>query len=196
MTSTRTFLLGALCACGLLLGTGRWAQAQQMSSSDTSSAKDTKLEKKIDSRLQHDQKLKARNLDASVSEGVVTLTGTVRNQSEKDHAEHLAHTKGVSNVDNQIQIEGQEAQPGSTAAPGEEGAQPAAPSGEEQQAQPSEGNVRERSTHVEERSETRTEKMPQQQEQQAQPQQQEPSKAPADENVPPPAEPKSPSAPQ
>jgi hypothetical protein len=165
-------------------------QAPSGAETSGASTQDMKLEKKIDQRLQHDQKLKARNVDASVSDGMVTLTGTVRTQSEKARAEHLAHTKGVNGVDNQIQIEGQEqTQEGTTTPAGERGTAP-----HEGQPQPSsEGNVRERSTHVEERSETRTERVPQP----SQEQQQEgtPSSAPSDENVPRPASPTPPSAP-
>jgi len=195
MRSRGTFLIVA-CA-GLLFGSPRLAAAQSMPASDqassTSSTQDMKLEKKIDQRLQHDKKLKARNVDASVSNGVVTLTGTVRTSAEKKQAEHLARTKGISDVDNQIEIEGQQpAQQGTQAAPPQGSTEPGTPAPSEgQQAQPQEGNVRERTTHTEERTETRTEKVPQPSNEQ----QQQPSTAPSDETMPRPAAPSPPSTP-
>jgi hypothetical protein len=196
MKRAGTFVLIATCVCG----TGGLAIAQQMPSSDTSSApsaQDTKLEKKIDYRLQHDQKLKARGLDASVKDGVVTLTGTVRTSAEKARAVRLAHTKGVTDVENQITLEGQEETPSSagTTAPQGAGEQGTAAPSEGQQAQPpSQGQVHERTTHVEERTETRTEREPQP----SPDQQQEPapSSAPSQERSPqPPAAPRAPQAP-
>src|SRR3954452_18121386 len=92
------------------------------------SAQDDKLEKKMEQRLQHDQKLKARDLVASVHDVVVTLTGTVRTSTEKSRAERLAHTKGVNDVEHQINVEGQQESSGSagTAAP-QGGSEPATP---------------------------------------------------------------------
>jgi len=190
-----TFLLIAACVSG----TGGLAVAQEMPSgqaaSSGSSAQDAKLEKKIDYRLQHDQKLKARDVDASVKDGVVTLTGTVRTSSEKARADRLAHTKGVTNVENQITLEGQEAprSAGTEASPGTAEPGSPAPNEGQQAPPPSEGQVRERTTHVEERSETRTERVPQPS--QEQPQEAAPSSAPAQENVPPPASPTPPQGP-
>jgi len=195
MKRAGTSLLIAACVCGA----GGLAIAQQMpadeAASSGSSAQDTKLEKKIDYRLQHDQKLKARDVDASVKDGVVTLTGTVRTSSEKARADRLAHTKGVINVENQITLEGQEAprSAGTAAPPGTAEPGTAAPSEGQQAQPPSEGQVRERTTHVEERTETRTERTPQPS--QDQPQETAPSSAPAQQNVPPPASPKPPQAP-
>jgi hypothetical protein len=195
------FVLMATCAGGLLFGAGGLATAQQMPSSDEAStvvsAQDVKLEKKIDYRLQHDQKLKARALDASVKDGVVTLTGTVRTSTEKSRAERLAHTKGVNDVENQINVEGQQESSGSagTAAP-QGGSEPATPAPSEgQQTQPAEGQVRERTTHTEERTETRTERTPQPSQDQQQQQQQAPSSAPSEQQVPAPAAPNAPQAP-
>jgi hypothetical protein len=192
-------ILTVTCAGGLLCGAGRFAVAQQMPSSEEagtgSSAQDAKLEKRIDYRLQHDKKLKARGLDASVKDGVVTLTGTVLTSAEKAKAARLAHTKGVSDIENQINVQGQEESQGSTGTVAPQGAGESntpAPN-EGQPAQPSpEGQVRERTTHTEERTETRTERVPQPAPDQ---QQQAPSSAPSNENVPPPAAPNPPQAP-
>src|SRR5205814_8816877 len=137
------------------LGAGGLASAQQMPSSDEASvvsAQDLKLEKKIDYRLQHDQKLKARDVDASVKDGVVTLTGTVRTSTEKARAERLAHAKGVNNVENQINVQGQQEAAGSAGTAAPQGAsEPGIPAPSEgQQAQPpAEVQVRERTTHTE-----------------------------------------------
>src|SRR3954469_7632548 len=96
--------LGALTLGLALCGSGV-ALAQSSSSSSSAdqqmgqSAQDSKLEKQIDKRLQHDSRLKKRGLDASVSNGAVTLTGQVNSSAEKDRAEKLAHTKGVTDID-------------------------------------------------------------------------------------------------
>lgn len=167
------FVYIAACAGGLLLGAGGVAQAQDappaVEGSSYPSAQDTRLEKKIDARLGRDQKLKARHVDATVSDGIVTLTGTVRTANEKARAERLARTKGVNLVENRIEIEGQEAT----------------------EVKPSEGKVEERSTRIEERTETRTERVPQPE----QKQEGTPSPAPSDRPVPRPAPPAEPTAP-
>ncbi len=184
MKSTGRFLLRAACGVSLLCGSG--LAMGQTTSSDTSvsvtaSPKDAKLEKRIDYRLHHDQKLKARVVNASVSDGVVTLTGSVLSESEKTRAEKLARAKGVTSVDNQIQVEGQQAPaPAATDTS-------ATPS--EQQAQPDQ--VRERTTRVEERTETRTERTPA-----PSPDQTNTPTTPTDESNPAPAAPKRPLPPQ
>jgi hypothetical protein len=169
------------------------APAGEEASGQAQAAKDAKLEKKIDSRLEKDKGLKKHGLDAAVLDGNVTLTGTVNSDAEKARAEKLAQTKGVSSVDNQIEVlgaaqEGAAPPAGEGAAPppaGEQGAASPAP-GEEQQAQPQGTKVEERSTRVEETTETRVE--PSQPQQQQQPEQQaEPQQQPQPTTTPPPS---------
>jgi hypothetical protein len=160
----------ALCVSG-----AAWAQSSSSGADQESgqSAQDAKLQKKIDQRLQHDARLKKDNLDATVSKGTVTLTGQVSSTAEKDRAEHLAHTKGVTDVDNQIEVRsasessaGQGGGASEQASPSEQQPQQAQP--EEQGAQGQQGQqgqqqapkVEEKSTKVEERTETHVERKP------------------------------------
>jgi hypothetical protein len=176
----RVYGLGAV-AVGLALCVSGAARAQSSSAGadqeSGQSAQDAKLEKKIDQRLQHDARLKKDNLDASVSKGTVTLTGQVNSTAEKDRAERLARTKGVSDVDNQIEVRsasessagqggGASEQPSANPSPSEQQPQQAQP--EEQGAQGAQGQqgqqqapkIEEKSTKVEERTETHVERKP------------------------------------
>jgi hypothetical protein len=173
----RVYGLGAV-AVGLALCVSGAARAQSSSAGadqeSGQSAQDAKLEKKIDQRLQHDARLKKDNLDASVSKGTVTLTGQVNSTAEKDRAERLARTKGVSDVDNQIEVRsasessagqggGASEQPSANPSPSEQQPQQAQP--EEQGAQGQQGQqqapkIEEKSTKVEERTETHVERKP------------------------------------
>src|SRR5687767_7455476 len=70
-------------------------------------AKDTKLEKEVESRLEKDPVLKFQGLDATVMEGKVVLSGTTGSRAEKLKAAKLANgVKGVSRVENQILVRG------------------------------------------------------------------------------------------
>ncbi len=56
--------------------------------------------------LQWDQRLNADTIDARVRNGMVTLTGTARNYSEKLYAERAARrVRGVLNVTNEISVD-------------------------------------------------------------------------------------------
>lgn len=167
-----------IAACtGLLCAVGAPAVAQQAPAGEATSTRDpvdARLEKRIDTRLQSDQKLKVHKLDASVRDGVVTLTGTVRTAAEKARAERLARTKGVNDVENLIALEDQATTQQSTTTPGPQGGTELAVPPPSEAQPPSEGTIRERN-----RVEQRNERAPQ-------PQQPEgtPSRAGSDQSAP------------
>ena len=66
---------------------------------------DKTLADRIEARLDADASLKKFDIDASVVNGVATLTGSVRTQAEKDRAARLAHVTGVTRVDNQVKLD-------------------------------------------------------------------------------------------
>jgi hyperosmotically inducible protein len=56
-------------------------------------------------KLAGDQVVKGGALNVDVKAGVVTLTGNVQTNKQKDKAEHLTHrVKGVKSVVNQIKV--------------------------------------------------------------------------------------------
>jgi hyperosmotically inducible periplasmic protein len=68
------------------------------------------LEDRIENLIRNDATLKDRDIDVKVDGTVATLTGTVANKGEKDHAAQVAHVKGVTRVDNKIIVDAKKAQ--------------------------------------------------------------------------------------
>jgi osmotically-inducible protein OsmY len=66
---------------------------------------DNRAEDRIESRFNHDAKLKSHDLKVDVDDGVVTLKGKVPNEADKLRAERLAKTAGVTRIDNKIEID-------------------------------------------------------------------------------------------
>jgi osmotically-inducible protein OsmY len=66
---------------------------------------DATLNDRIDARLKADATLKKFDVDASVKDGVATLTGKVRTEAEKVRAGRDAHVAGVTRVDNQLVLD-------------------------------------------------------------------------------------------
>jgi len=66
---------------------------------------DDAIQSQIESSLKKNSVLAPRDIDVDVDHGVVTLTGKVRDTSEKTRAEGLAHVQGVTRVDNRIEID-------------------------------------------------------------------------------------------
>src|SRR4051812_42935798 len=64
-----------------------------------------RAEKRIESRVDHDKRLKDDHIKVDVDSGVVTLKGNVDSESEKIHAERLAKIKGIGRVDNQLRVD-------------------------------------------------------------------------------------------
>jgi hyperosmotically inducible protein len=56
-------------------------------------------------KLAEDSVVKGGALEVETKGGVVTLSGNVHSQKQKDKAEHLAHkVKGVKSVNNQLKV--------------------------------------------------------------------------------------------
>jgi hyperosmotically inducible periplasmic protein len=67
---------------------------------------DGALKARIETRLQSAASLKDDTITVAVQNGVVTLTGKVDSKGESQHAAQLAHVKGVTNVENKLDVEG------------------------------------------------------------------------------------------
>src|SRR5262245_424404 len=66
---------------------------------------DGTLKDRVNTRLDNDASLKKFDIDASVANGVVTLTGKVRTTAERTRAANTAHVAGVTRVVNQITLD-------------------------------------------------------------------------------------------
>jgi len=66
---------------------------------------DKNLEDRIDYNLETNAMVRKYNLDVKVEHGVATLTGDVATAAQKSEAERLAKVKGVTRVENKIQID-------------------------------------------------------------------------------------------
>jgi len=66
---------------------------------------DDAIESQISDGFKHNALLAPRDIDVEVKQGVVTLTGKVRNGSEKSTAAKVAKVKGVTRVNNQLEID-------------------------------------------------------------------------------------------
>lgn len=70
---------------------------------------DDRIHEEVCERLTHDPHVDATDIEVLVSEGVVTLSGTVDDRQSKRTAEDLAHEVwGTKDVQNQIRIKGSE----------------------------------------------------------------------------------------
>jgi hypothetical protein len=113
------------CFATLVMGMGLLSSAVSVAADDGGkrrpSSRDERLEQKLDARLQADALLRS-GVDADVKNGVVTLTGTVDNQTDRVRAEQIVRRSGAEKIDNQLAVQ---APPARTDA-----APPAAPSTE------------------------------------------------------------------
>lgn len=66
---------------------------------------DSTLTTRIEARLKADPSLKKDKIDVAVADGVVTLTGAVHSRTQKARAERLAKVRGVTSVDNKLEVE-------------------------------------------------------------------------------------------
>lgn len=83
------------------------ASSSTTTSSKTSDADDTTIQSEIDKRMSQDATLSTQNVTPTVSDGKVTLIGTVDTPAIKNQIEKMVKTiKGVKSVDNQIVVSG------------------------------------------------------------------------------------------
>jgi len=87
-------------------GMAPWAPVYAASQSSAAAVvDDDALESQIGASLKNDNLLAPRNLDVDVKRGVATLSGKVRTADEKSRAARLADVKGISRVNNEIEID-------------------------------------------------------------------------------------------
>ena len=66
---------------------------------------DAAIESEVERKLGADQKTSALEIEVKTTDGVVTLSGKVSNEAEKEKAEQLAEdVEGVKRVDNNLVI--------------------------------------------------------------------------------------------
>jgi hyperosmotically inducible protein len=94
-------LVGAV----LMAGPTRVASAAPQTTATTTKVDDSAIQSRIAADLKKNASLAPRAIDVDVKQGVVTLTGTVRTAAEKARAERLAKVRGVTRVDNRIDID-------------------------------------------------------------------------------------------
>ena len=66
---------------------------------------DSALKSRIETRLKNAATLKDDTITVAVENGVVTLTGTVDSKAQSLRAAQLAHVKGVTNVENKLDVD-------------------------------------------------------------------------------------------
>lgn len=85
-----------------------WALTAVPAAAQTSSAAqvdDSTIKTRVETRLKNDATLKGDNIVVSVEKGVVTLSGAVHTDAEKDRAKQLAKVSGVTDVDSKLEVE-------------------------------------------------------------------------------------------
>jgi hyperosmotically inducible protein len=93
--------ISATLAAQLGLSVGVMAQAE----GEPAGRELMRTEKQIQSNLQNDRNLANNRIDVSVSDGIVTLKGTVDSESERATAVRLATVAGIRVVDDQLKVE-------------------------------------------------------------------------------------------
>ena len=66
---------------------------------------DSAIKSRVETRLKNDASLKGDHIVVSVDKGVVTLSGTVHSEAQKDRAKELAKVSGVTDVDSKLDVE-------------------------------------------------------------------------------------------
>jgi osmotically-inducible protein OsmY len=98
-------IIAGLVSVVLVAGMARaTSAAPQTTPSGAVKVDDGALRSQIATNLKKSASLAPRDIDVDVKQGIVTLTGNVRNATEKAQAERLAKVSGVTRVDNRIEI--------------------------------------------------------------------------------------------
>lgn len=98
----------SLCALALAVSlTPAMAAAQTASQPAPAMQKvdDSTLDARIEARLKANRSLKADDINVAVDDGVVTLTGRVHSRAQRARAERLARIRGVTRVENKLEVE-------------------------------------------------------------------------------------------
>jgi len=89
----------------LALGALTVAPAASAQTSTAAKVDDSTIKSRVETRLKNDATLKGDNIVVSVDKGVVTLSGTVHSNAQKDRAKELAKVSGVTDVDSKLEVE-------------------------------------------------------------------------------------------
>jgi len=88
----------------LITGSPQQAFATPLATSAAAAGDDGTLKADIAASLKKNSLLAPRDIDVSVDNGIVTLKGEVRTAAERTRAGQLAQIKGVTRVDNRIEV--------------------------------------------------------------------------------------------
>ena len=106
MNLLKAVMTAGLVGVVLVAGLPREASAaRQTTASSAGKIDDNTLQSRIAADLKKSASLAPRDIDVDVKQGVVTLTGKVRNATEKAQAGRLAKVSGVTRVANQIEVD-------------------------------------------------------------------------------------------
>ena len=87
------------------LAIGAIAMAPSAALAQAAKTDDSTLDNRIEARIKASDTLKHDNIDVSVENGVVTLTGKVASEAHSTRAGSLAKITGVTRVDNKLEID-------------------------------------------------------------------------------------------
>jgi osmotically-inducible protein OsmY len=106
MSLLKSVMIAGLVGVVLVAGLAREASAAgQTATSSAVRVDDGTLQSRIAAILKKSASLAPRDIDVSVNQGIVTLTGTVHNVTEQARAGRLAQVSGVASVNNRIEID-------------------------------------------------------------------------------------------
>ena len=89
----------------LALGALTVAPAASAQTSTAAKVDDSAIKTRVEARLKNDATLKGDAIVVSVDKGVVTLSGIVHSEAQKDRAKQLAKVSGVTDVDSKLEVE-------------------------------------------------------------------------------------------
>jgi hyperosmotically inducible periplasmic protein len=101
-------------ACIVALSGAGPAFASSAVKQEAAKTPDKTIDKRIEQRLTADPSLKHFHVKVSVDGGIATLTGTVATDAQKARAASLANVRGVTRVENQIEVDPAAASRGTT----------------------------------------------------------------------------------
>lgn len=106
MSLSKSVIAAGLVGVLVFAGLAREASAaRQTAATASATVDDGTLESRIEANLKKSASLAPRDIDVEVKQGIVTLTGTVRSETEKARAGQLANLTGVARVDNKIEVD-------------------------------------------------------------------------------------------
>jgi len=105
MNLTKHLLATTLAGAVLVAAPARFAAAGIPAAARAAAQDDSALQSAIEKDLKNTSVLAPRDIDVDVKQGVVTLTGKVRDSAEKSRAGSVANIHGVTRVNNRLEID-------------------------------------------------------------------------------------------